>query len=165
MRRKAQRDAQGRFLKGHTQSVRHGGYSTSSRALPLSVRRHLENVRASLVREKGPKLEDLTTPDLIRIEKIINVLQVTMSIEAFISREGIFKGRKLDPILRENYLSYVNSLRLLLRELNITEKAGDAVLDPLALAAAIDAEKASRGPDPSEKAAPGASQDEFQEDE
>ena len=161
MRKKAERDENGRFLNGHTQSVRHGGYAKSSRALPLSVRRHLEAVRASLIREKGPRLEDLTTPDLIRIEKAVNVLQVTMSIEGFIQREGIFRGKKLDPILRESYLAYVNSLRLLLRELNITEKAGDAILDPLALAATIDAEKAAKDQGDKKIVDPGASQDEI----
>lgn len=165
MTEKSERDENGRFRKGHIQSVKHGGYAKSSRALPLSVRRHLEAVRASLIREKGPRLEDLTTPDLIRIEKAVNVLQVTMSIEAFIRREGIFRGKKLDPILRESYLAYVNSLRLLLRELNITEKAGDAVLDPLALAAVIDAEKAAKDRGKQEKVDPGASQGEIGLDE
>ncbi len=166
MRKKADKDEKGRFLKGNTLGLRHGGYSKSSRAVPLSVRRRLEAIRDSLIREKGPRLEDLTTPDLIRIEKAVNVLQITMSIEAFIRREGIFRGKKLDPILRENYLAYVSSLRLLLRELNITEKAGDAVLDPLALAAAIDAEKAAaKDRDKQEKIDPGASEAEIDQDE
>ncbi|MDD8014060.1 MAG: hypothetical protein PHX45_00085 [Acidobacteriota bacterium] len=165
MRRNAGRNEKGQFIKGHSENVRHGGYVSSSGSWPLRVRRFLENIRESLIREKGPRIEDITTPDLIRIEKAVNVLQVTMSIEAYIRREGIFRGKKLDPILRESYLAYVNSLRLLLRELNITEKAKDSILDPLALAAAIDAEKTKDDQGKREIADSGASESETEAEE
>lgn len=78
----------------------------------------------------------------------MNLYQVTLCIEAYIRREGPFRGKKLDPVLSLNYLAYVNTIRLNLRELGIARKAGDEILSPLQLAEqeAQEAEKRAEKP-------------------
>ena len=78
------------------------------------------------------------------IDKTVNLYQVTLCIEAYIRQEGPFRGKKLDPVLGQNYLAYVNTIRLNLRELGIARKAGDEILSPLQLAEQIDKEQAEQ---------------------
>ena len=43
----------GRFLPGHAALLRHGGYSSISKNIPLTVRRQVRGIRESLIRDIG----------------------------------------------------------------------------------------------------------------
>jgi hypothetical protein len=135
----------GRFVKGNRESVRHAGYS-HSRNIPARVRRQVEALREALVRDVAGEPANLTAAQVILIDKTMNLYQISLCLEAFIRREGPFRGKRLDPVLGQHYVTYVNTIRLNLRELGISRKAGEQVLSPLELAAAIDREKALEGP-------------------
>jgi len=138
----------GRFRPGHAASIRHAGYSTISKNIPLAVRRQVQGVREQLIRDIGGAEPALTAAQAILIDKTVNLYQVTLCLEAYVRREGPFRGKKLDLVLSLNYLAYVNTIRLNLRELGIARKAGDEILSPLQLAEqeAQEAEKRAEKP-------------------
>jgi hypothetical protein len=115
--------ATGRWLPDNLGGIRHGGYLKTMRGLPLSVRRQVTAVREGLVRDIAGKEADLTAAQAILIDKTVNLYQITLCLEAHVRREGPFRGKKLDPILGQNYITYVNMIRLTLRELGISRKA------------------------------------------
>lgn len=137
-----QRDVSGRFVKGNAAALRHSGFSSNSKDIPLAIRRQVQLIREQLVRDIGGPAPELTAAQVILIDKTINLYQVTLCLEAYVRREGPFRGKRLDPVLGQNYLAYVNTLRLNLRELGISTKAGERLLSPLEIAAEIDREKA-----------------------
>jgi hypothetical protein len=141
--RKERDKVTGRFLSGNSAGLRHAGYSSVSKDIPLAVRRQVQGIREQLIRDIGGTEPALTAAQVILIDKTVNLYQVTLCLEAYIRRNGPFRGKKLDPVLGQNYLSYVNTIRLNLRELGIAKKAGDEILTPLQIAAEIDAEKAA----------------------
>ncbi len=155
----------GRFLPGHTVAVRHGGYSSVSKDIPLAVRRQVQGIREQLIKDIGGTEPALTAAQAILIDKTVNLYQVTLCLEAYVRREGAFRGKKLDPVLGQNYLAYVNTIRLNLRELGISKRIEEGVLDPLALAAAIDAEKAATDQGEKKIVDPRASQGEIDGEE
>jgi len=132
----------GRFLKSNTAALRHGGFASNNKNIPLRVRRQVQAIREQLVRDIGGAEPALTAAQAILIDKTINLYQITLCLEAYVRREGPFRGKKLDPVLGQNYLAYVNTIRLNLRELGITTRAGENLLGPLEIAAEIDAKKA-----------------------
>lgn len=132
----------GRYLPGHLGGVRHGGYLKTIRGVPLSVRRQVQGIREQLIRDIGGVEPTLTAAQTILIDKTVNLYQVTLCLEAYVRREGAFVGKKLDPVLGQNYLAFVNTIRLNLRELGINTRAGEKMLGPLEIAAEIDREQA-----------------------
>ena len=155
----------GRFLPGHLGGVRHGGYLKTIRGVPLSVRRQVQGVREQLIRDIGGAEPALSAAQAILIDKTVNLYQITLCLEAYVRREGPFRGKKLDPVLGQNYLAYVNTIRLNLRELGISRKAGDEILTPLQIAEQIDREKEDGARDQAgeeDGAHPGASEGEIQ---
>jgi len=134
----------GRWLPGHAAAIRHGGYSVITKNIPLAVRRRVQGVRDQLVRDIGGTEAALTAAQAILIDKTVNLYQITLCLEAYVRREGPFRGKKLDPVLGQNYLAYVNTIRLNLRELGISRKIGDVILSPLQLAEQIDQEQAEQ---------------------
>jgi hypothetical protein len=144
----------GRFLSGNKAQFLHGGYSKISKNIPLTVRRQVQAIREQLIRDIIGSVEPaLTAAQTILIDKTVNLYQVTLCLEAYIRREGPFRGKKLDPVLGQNYLAYVNTIRLNLRELGISRKAGDVILSPLQLAEQIDKEQAEQEAQEAEKRA------------
>ena len=143
----------GRFVPGTRAALRHGGYSSISKDIPLTVRRQVQGVREQLIRDIGGPEPALTAAQTILIDKTVNLYQITLCLEAYIRREGPFRGKKLDPVLGQNYLAYVNTIRLNLRELGITTRAGDKMLGPLEIAAEIDREQAEQDAGDAEKRA------------
>ncbi len=134
----------GRFLPGHSIGLRHAGYSSVSKDIPLSVRRQVQAIRDHLIRDIGGTEAALTAAQVILIDKTVSLYQVTLCLEAYVRANGAFRGKKLDPVLGQNYLAYVNTIRLNLRELGITKKAGDRILTPLEIAAEIDRDNAEQ---------------------
>jgi hypothetical protein len=93
------------------------------------VRAYLSGVRAGLVRDVAGLEEDLTTAQRVLIDRAISLLGVLRTIEESLSEKGIMQGSGLAPILRENYISYNNTLRLTLASLGINKREGDKVID------------------------------------
>lgn len=113
---------------------KHGGYSLMVRQGEIpermtKVRRYLSEVREGLVRDVAGIEADLTTAQRVLIDRAISLLGVLRTIEESLSEAGIMRGSTLAPILRENYISYNNTLRLTLQTLGINRREGDKVID------------------------------------
>jgi len=123
----------------------HGGYTfLSTGRLPehrREVERYLTAAREGLIRDLAGIEENLTTAQVILIDRVIGKLGILRCIEEFIREHSVFEGSELAPCLKASYLAYGNSVRLDLRELGISRKAGDVILSPLQLADQIDREK------------------------
>ena len=154
-------------LHGGTRGT-HGGYSyLLSGRLPehrIEVERYLTGVRAGLIKDIGPREDDLTTAQAILIGRVIAKLGVLRCVEEYIRERSIFVGAELAPCLGKSYLAYSNSVRLDLCELGVSTRAGERVLGPLEIAAEIDREKETAekvkaepaGAEPSSTIPPGA---------
>ena len=88
---------------------------------------HLENIRAGLIRDLGPKEKDLTTAQRLLIDRVIAKLGILRLIEEHAAENGFFDGNSLAPSLRESYISWDNSIRLALRELGISKRATETI--------------------------------------
>lgn len=138
--KKPERDERGRLLPGSKAALKHGAYG---RRMSLAIRRSSSLARAALVQDLGPMESDLTAAQIILIDKTVNLLQITQAIEGWIRMNGAIKKGKLQPVL-ENYISFVNSLRLCIRELGVSKRAAGKILTPLELAKRIDEEKEAK---------------------
>ena len=124
-----------RHAKGQRgRPMKHGGYSLMIRRGELPerlthIRRYLTAVRAGLVQDIAGQEENLTTAQLVLVDRAISLLSVLRTIESSLSEEGIMRGQVLAKILQENYITYTNSLRLILRELGIDKRQTSDVLD------------------------------------
>jgi hypothetical protein len=109
--------------------VKHGAYSLIARGTLPRKRRYLErflgDVRQGLIKDLGPKEENLTTAQLILIDRIIGKLGVLRCAEEFVRESGVVKGQELSPILKRSYLSWANSLRLDLQALGIDKRQSE----------------------------------------
>ncbi len=106
-----------RSIKLHPERRRtHGGYSYLTRGeLPEDrnfIERYLTGVRQGLIRDLAESEEDLSTAQLILIDRIISKLGCVRCIEEFARTNGVIKGNRLTPSLAGNYLAYSNSIRL-----------------------------------------------------
>jgi len=141
------------------QIIRHGAFSYLTRlTLPDNrayLRPHLSAVREGLIHDLGPTEEDLTTAQKLLIDRIIGQAGVIRLIEEHVREEGVFHGRMLTSVLAQNYLSFVNSMRLNLQALGINARAGAKMLGPLEIAAEIDREQAEQDAQEAALAAPG----------
>lgn len=114
------RDKNGRFKPGHPST--HKAYS---KRLPLALKREAATYRLEIIKDLGG-IEHLSIAKLLLIEKAMNLYQVTRAIEDFVNANGAFKGKKLEPVLAESYVTYCNSLRLCLREIGFERHAANS---------------------------------------
>lgn len=125
--------------------IKHGGYSFLAKGeLPEHRRyllRHLSAVREGLIRDLGPTENDLTTAQIILIDRIVTKLGVIRCIEEHVRENSVMIGHNLAPALSKNYISYNNSVRLDLEKLGIDKRQGDSVLTPWELAEKLDKKK------------------------
>lgn len=91
------------------------------------VKKYLTGVREGIIKDIGPTEQDLTTAQLVLVDRIVSLLGVIRLIEEKAREDGIFKGQDLTPSLRQSYISYNNTVRLTLRELGIDKRVGDGV--------------------------------------
>jgi len=125
----------GRRLGSGRPAIKHGGYSLMVRSGDLPERRsylrtYLTRVRAGLIRDLGPTEEDLSTAEVILVDRIVSKLSILRCVEEHVREVGVFdKGGELVPVLGRNYLSWANSIRLDLQALGIDKRAGADVLD------------------------------------
>jgi len=106
---------------------RTGAYSVMIRRGELPERRRylrpfIEDVRAGLIADLGPRDEDLTTAQRLMIDRAISLLMVIRCIEEEASESGVFRGGAIDSVLKEVYITYVNSFRLALQAIGIDKK-------------------------------------------
>lgn len=112
--------------------IKHGGYELIARADAgslehVEVVEYLNELRADLVSDLGPKEEDLTAAERILIDRIITKIGVCRCIEKYVSRLGIFdKAGRLRGALKHNYLAYDNSITRALSALGIHTRKEEA---------------------------------------
>jgi hypothetical protein len=132
---RSKRKSPGRAFKhgGYSLMVRSGELPYPKRQAMTRVRQYLGSVRVGLIRDIAGTEANLSTSQRILIDRAVSILSVIRTIEVSLSESGIIEGQgkdvQLQSILRDNYLAYSNSLRLILRELGIEKKAVDDVLD------------------------------------
>lgn len=138
-------------LKRGGQKIKHGGYSFLIKGeLPENrkhVLRYLTAARMNLIRDLGPTEEDLTTAQVIIIDRVVSKLGVVRCIEEHIRENSVMIGHNLAPSLGQSYLAYNNSVRLDLDKLGIHKRQSDSVPDVQEYIKAFD-EKAKRGRGP-----------------
>jgi hypothetical protein len=88
--------------------------------------------RQGLVCDLGPTENDLTTAQIILIDRIVTKLGVIRCIEEHIRENSVMIGDDLAPSLKASYLAYNNSLRLDLQALGFGKKA-ESILTPYEL--------------------------------
>lgn len=126
-------------------SMTHGGYSYLTRGeLPEGrdyIEKYLTGARMGLISDLGPIESDLTTAQLILIDRVIAKLGCLRCIEEFARVDGVIKGNRLAPPLAGNYLAYSNSIRLDLTALGINKRVSAEALDVQEYIKQFDAEK------------------------
>jgi len=120
-----------KLLPGRRQT--HGGYSFLATGRLPEHRRYIEKfltaARMGLIRDLGPTEQDLTTAEIILIDRVISKIGILRCIEEHVREQGIMSGNLLAASLRASYLSYSNSLRLDLQALGIERKKAEEALD------------------------------------
>lgn len=116
-------------LKRGGQTIKHGGYSFMVKGeLPENrkyILRYLTAVREGLIRDLGPTESDLTTAQIIIIDRIVTKLGVIRCIEEHIRENSVMVGDNIAPSLSQNYIAYNNSVRLDLDKLGIHTRKAD----------------------------------------
>jgi len=127
---------------------RHGGYTyLTTGELPeyrQYIKKYLTDVREGMIKDIGPEEKDLTTAQIILVDRLISLLGVIRLIEEKAKEDGVFRGRDLIPSLKASYIAYNNTVRLTLEKLGIDKRMGDRVLTPLEIATEFDKEKKAR---------------------
>ena len=94
----------------------HGGYAyLTTGKLPVHrkyIEKYLTAVRNGLVRDLGPTEHDLTTAQIVIIDRVVSKLGIIRCIEEHSKENGTFRDQRLAPSLKESYLAYSNSIRL-----------------------------------------------------
>ena len=110
---------------------KHGGYSLLVKGeLPENrkyIRRYLTSVREGLIQDLGPTEVDLTTAQIVLIDRVVTKLGVIRCIEEYIRENTVMTGDRLSTSLRESYLAYNNSIRLDLQALGIDKKQSETL--------------------------------------
>jgi len=113
---------------------KHGGYTYLSKGkLPPArayIERYLTGVREGMIRDLGPTENDLTTAQIVLIDRVVTKLGVIRCIEEHIRESTVMEGDRLSTSLRESYLAYNNSVRLSLQALGLDRRSKAAVLAP-----------------------------------
>ncbi len=93
----------------------HGGYSFLIKGeLPENkgyILEYLTAARQGLIQDLGPKEADLSTAQIILIDRITSKLGIIRCIEEHIRKGTVLADNDLQPSLKASYLSYNNSLR------------------------------------------------------
>jgi hypothetical protein len=121
------------FKRGGKRPKSHGGYSfLTTGELPeqrANILKYLIAVRQGLIQDLGPIENDLSTAQIVLIDRITTKLGVIRCVEEHIRERSVMVGDELAPCLKASYLAYNNSLRLDLQALGLDVKRTDTVLD------------------------------------
>lgn len=105
----------------------------------LKIIRYLSGCRNALLTDLGGE-ENLSAQKIILIDRLVSLLGVIRGIEEFHSENILTPTGDLKPALGKNYLSFINSTRLLLTTLGI-ERHSEPLLTATDLIAAADREQ------------------------
>ena len=123
-----------KFKRGGRRPRSHGGYSfLATGQLPenrVHILKYLMAVREGLIRDLGPTENDLSTAQIILIDRIVSKIGIVRCQEEYAREHSVMDGNELTSCLKTSYLAYSNSIRLDLQALGITKKTEDAVLTP-----------------------------------
>ncbi len=120
--------------KGNRNSLTHGGYSllavmNGKGKIDGRTRlgRALKQHRDHLARDLGAgRFEDLSRQQQILVKRVIYKDMILDSIDHYVEEVGPFSAKgQLRPVLRKNYLSWSNSVRLDLMALGLARQARD----------------------------------------
>lgn len=124
---------------------RHGGFTyLTTGVMPEHrqyIKKYLTAIREGLIRDIGPEEKDLTTAQLILIDRLISLLGVIRLIEEKAKEDGIFRGKDLIASLKTSYIAYNNTVRLTLEKLGINKRQLDEALDVQAYIKQFDRKK------------------------
>ena len=122
-----------KFSRGGKRPQKHGGYSyLTTGELPESrtyILKYLIAVREGLIRDLGPNEQELSTAQLVLIDRVATKLGVIRCVEEHIRENSVIVGDDLAPSLKASYLAYNNSLRLDLQALGLEAKKANEFLD------------------------------------
>ena len=113
---KRARDKKGRFLPTHS------GFAVRR---PLKIRKELTIFREQYVKELAGSEDTLTAAQRTLLDRATSILGVCRCIEHYIHEVGAMQKDKLTPVLANNYITYVNSLKRILETLGIEKKVHD----------------------------------------
>jgi len=134
-----------KLSKGRPKAT-HGGFSfLVSGRLPahrVSLQRYLSASRNGLIEDLGGE-ENLSTQELILIDRCISLLGCIRCVEEFCKERGVFKGDELQPALGKHYLGFNNSLKQILALLGL-KKHDINELSPLEYIQQFDEKKAQQ---------------------
>lgn len=125
-------------LKTGRPRTTHGGYSylVSGHISERNqhVLRYLVHCREGLIVDLDPGGEaNLSTSQVVLVDRAVSILGVIRLIEEYAKVNGIMEGPHLTPSLGQHYLSFNNSLRLILNQLGVSKGAGERILTPIEL--------------------------------
>ena len=115
--------------KGRPKKIKGWSVMASRQELPVQRKylgRYLTIARNGLIHDLGGEEKDLTTAQLILVDRVISKLGIIRLIEEYYSsEEQVFKNGNLAYILRETYPAYNNSVRLDLMALGVNKKKAE----------------------------------------
>jgi len=116
---------------------KHHGYAfLTSGKVPESrkyIEKYISAVRENLILDLGPTQDDLTTAQMVLIDRVIMKLGFLRLIEEYLRDRGeIFQGNtgKLLPCISNDYTRFAESVRRDLKALGIHKRA-ENIIDPL----------------------------------
>jgi len=124
----------------------HGGYAFFTTGKLPEHRKYIEQyltaAREGLVRDLGDGKgeENLSTAEIILIDRVITKLGVVRCMEEYIREHSVMDGDKLTSPLKVSYLAYNNSIRLDLQALGLQKRTSEDILSPPKLAEMVDKE-------------------------
>jgi len=122
-----------KFKRGGKRPKTHGGYSYLTKGeLPENrnyILKYLMAVREGLIKDLGPTENDLSTAQIVLIDRITTKLGVIRCVEEHIRENSVMVGNDIAPSLKASYLAYNNSLRLDLQALGLEVKKANEFLD------------------------------------
>jgi hypothetical protein len=122
-----------KFSRGGKRQIVHGGYSFITKGeLPENrahILKYLMAVREGLVGDLGPTENDLSTAQIVLIDRVTTKIGVIRCVEEHIRENSVMAGDDLAPSLKASYLAYCNAIRLDLQALGLAKKQ-EAILTP-----------------------------------
>lgn len=122
-----------KFKRGGKRRIIHGGYSFITKGeLPENrahILKYLMAVREGLVRDLGPMENDLSTAQIVLIDRVTTKIGIIRCLEEHIRENSVMVRNDLAPSLKTSYLAYNNSIRLDLQALGLNKKT-DEILAP-----------------------------------
>ena len=135
-----------RFPRGGQRAKPYGYSYLTKKVTPeekLRVIRYIEAVRDGLIEDLGPREDSLSTAQVLLIDRACCLLSIIRAIETYHQENILTDTGELRPIFGKNYLSFVNSCRLILCSLGVERHGTQETIQDLIRE--FDAEKEEEG--------------------